>query len=140
MFIAPQIRNLYYNKTNKLRRAVMDKIFIKNLRVIGILGVHPYEQRKPQRIRVNVEVTTDITEAAKNDAIKQTIDYSMLTHHIIDFMEANRFFTIEALIEALAQEILKFDRVDEVKLRIEKPNAVPEAESVGVEISRKKNA
>jgi dihydroneopterin aldolase len=116
----------------------MDKIFIKNLRVIGILGVHPYEQRKPQRIRVNVEVTTDIAEAAKNDDVKQTIDYSMLSKHIMKYMDINRFFTIEALIEALAQEILKFDRVEAVKLSIEKPNAVPEAESVGVEISRQK--
>lgn len=116
----------------------MEKIFIKNLRVIGILGVHSYEQRKPQRIRVNVEVTTDIAEAAKNDALKQTVDYSTLTHHIIDFIDANHFFTIEALIEALAQEILKFDGVEAVKLSIEKPNAVPEAESVGVEITRKK--
>jgi len=116
----------------------MDKIFIKNLRVIGILGVHPYEQRKPQRIRVNVEVTTDIAEAAKYDDVKQTIDYSMLSKHILKYMDTNRFFTIEALIEALAQEILKFDRVEAVKLSIEKPNAVPEAESVGVEISRQK--
>ncbi len=118
----------------------MDKIFINNLRVIGILGIHPYEQRKPQRIRVNVEVTTDIVEAAKTDDVKQTVDYSMLTKHITHFMEANRFFTIEALIEALAQEILKFDRVEAVTLRIEKPNAVPEAESVGVEITRKKQS
>ena len=118
----------------------MDKIFINNLRVIGILGVHPYEQRKPQRIRVNAEVTTDIAEASKNDDVKKTVDYSTLTHHIIDFMDANRFFTIEALIEALAQEILKFDRVQAVKLSIEKPNAVPEAESVGVEITRENQA
>jgi len=117
----------------------MDKIFIKNLRVIGILGVNPYEQRKPQRIRISLEVTTDISEAAKNDDVKQTIDYSTLSHHINDYIDTNRFFTIEALIEALAQEILKFDRVNAVKLRIEKPNAVPEAESVGVEISRKKS-
>jgi len=116
----------------------MDTIFIKNLRVIGILGVNPYEQRKPQRIRVSLEVTTDISDAAKNDDVKQTIDYSTLSHHVIDFIDANRFFTIEALIEALAQEILEFDHVQAVKLRIEKPNAVPEAESVGVEISRQK--
>lgn len=116
----------------------MDKIFIKNLRVIGILGVNPYEQRKPQRIRVNVEVTTNIAEAAKEDDVRRTINYSSVTKHITQFIDANRFFTIEALIEALAQEILKFDRVEAVTLSIEKPNAVPEAESVGVEITRKK--
>ena len=116
----------------------MDKIFIDNLIVFGILGIHPHEQRKKQVIRVSVEVTTDISEAAENDDVKKTIDYSALSEDIINFIEESSFGTIEALIVALAERILeKFD-IESIWLRIEKPSAVPQADSVGVEIERQK--
>jgi dihydroneopterin aldolase len=116
----------------------MDKIFIDNLIVFGILGIHPHEQRKKQLIRISVEVTADITEAAKNDNVHKTIDYSALSEDIIQFVDDSSYGTIEALIEALAERILgKFD-VESIWLRIEKPSAVPQADSVGVEIERYK--
>lgn len=116
----------------------MDKVFIKNLRVYGILGIHPHEQRTPQEIRVSVAVTTDITKAAGNDDIRQSVNYSTLSKDVIKFIEDSNYLTIEALIEALAAEILTHERVTSVWLRIEKPNAVPKADSVGVEITRTK--
>ena len=117
----------------------MDKIFIKNLQVYGILGIHPREQRTPQKIRVSVEVSTDISEAAENDDVLKSVDYSVLSQEIIRFIDASHFLTIEALIEAMAENILENDLVSSVWIRIEKPNAVSEAESVGVEITRGKN-
>lgn len=116
----------------------MDNIFIKNLKVFGILGVYPHEMRKKQEIRVSVNVTADISEAAKTDDLKKTIDYSTLSEDIIQFIDASNFGTIEALIEALAEKILKNYEVNSVWLRIEKPIAVPQADSVGVEITRSK--
>ncbi|MDY6847003.1 MAG: dihydroneopterin aldolase [Chloroflexota bacterium] len=116
----------------------MDKIFIKNLKVFGILGVHPYEQRKKQEIRVSVEVTADITEAAKGDNVKKTIDYAALSDDIIQFIDDSNFGTIESLITALAERVLDNYKVNSIWLKIEKPNAVPQADSVGVEITRSK--
>jgi len=116
----------------------MDKVFVKNLQVYGILGIHPHEQRTPQRIQISLKVDTEILNAAQADDIRQTVNYSTLTKMIVDFVEEGHFLTIEALIEKLAEEILKNEKINNVWLRIEKPNAVPRAESVGVEISRGK--
>jgi len=116
----------------------MDKIFIHNLHVEGILGVHPYEQNTPRPILISTVITTDITQAAEDDDILKTISYSTLSKDISKFVKATHYFTIEALIEALAKDILKKDRVEEVWLRIEKPGAVADAEAVGIEITRHK--
>lgn len=116
----------------------MDTIFINNLETYGILGIHPHEQRKPQPIRVSVRIDANISLASGKDDIHQTINYSTLAKMIINFIDASHYFTIEALIEALAGEILSDERIPQVWLRIEKPNAVPNAESVGVEITRSK--
>jgi 7,8-dihydroneopterin aldolase/epimerase/oxygenase len=118
----------------------MDKVFIKNLQVMGILGIHAHEQRTPQPIRISASATTDIKAAAQTDDIKQTVNYSTLAKRIIAFVDANTSLTIEALIESLAAEILTDERIHTIWLRIEKPKAVPSAETVGVEITRSRQA
>ena len=117
----------------------MDKIFIKNLQVYGILGIHLREQQLPQLIQISVCAKTDIKSAAINDDIQQTIDYSSLVKQIIQFIDISRYRTIEALIEALSSEILSDKRIASLWLRIEKPNAVQNTETVGVEITRDNN-
>jgi len=114
----------------------MDKVFINNLKVHGILGIHAHEQRTIREIRISAVATTDINQAAQNDDIQQTINYSTLAKHITQFVEDNPCLTIEALIESLAKQILKDERIDSIWLRVEKPNAVPQADTVGVEITR----
>lgn len=114
----------------------MDKIFINKLQVYGYLGIHLQEQQIPQLIQISLSTTTDIRNAAMNDDIRQTINYSTLAKKIKHFISVSHFRTIEGLIEALAAEILKDSRISSLWVRIEKPNAVPNSESVGVEITR----
>ena len=118
----------------------MDKVFINNLQVFGILGIHEHEQLTPQEIRISASASTDIRASASADDIEQTVNYSTLAKRIIRYIEAHPCLTIEALIEALAAEILRDERITSIWLRVEKPNAVPQAESVGVEITRSRQA
>ena len=114
----------------------MDKVFIDNLKVFGILGIHPHEQRAPQEIRISLAASTDISKAAINDDITQSVNYSTLAKDIIRFVKDSHYLTIEALIEALAGELMKNKSIEHLWLRVEKPDAVPQAQSVGVEINR----
>lgn len=118
----------------------MDKVFIRNLKVFGILGIHEHEQRTPREIRISAAATTDIRAAALSDDIEQTINYSTLAKRITRFIQANPCLTIEALIEALAADILTDERISAIWLRVEKPDAVPQAESVGVEVTRSRTS
>ena len=114
----------------------MDIIFIDNLKVYGILGIHEREQRNPQLIQISLRAEVDIQNAAVNDDIRQTVNYSTLAIKVMRFISENRFLTIEALIETLAMTILENKRITSLWLRVEKPHAVPDAQSVGVEINR----
>jgi dihydroneopterin aldolase len=116
----------------------MDKIFIRKLKTVGILGIHPHEQTTPREILVSVTLSTDMTQAAMNDDIDATVNYAILAKSLQEFIETHNFLTIEALAEALAGLILEDRKVQEVWLRVEKPGAVPDAEMVGVEITRRR--
>lgn len=114
----------------------MDKIFIRNLEVSGILGIHKHEQQTPQTIIVNVVVTADISSAAANDDIHQTVNYSTMAKMIAKTIRESHFLTVEALITTLADQILEDQRIKELWISVEKPDALGNADSVGVEISR----
>ena len=117
----------------------MDKIIIKNLKTEGILGIHQREQEIPQPIQINVMMSVDTSKAAAEDDIHQTVNYSTIAKQIIQTVQSTHFYTVEALISALADLVLENDMVKKVWLRVEKTEAVTAAESVGVEITRKRS-
>lgn len=122
----------------------MDKIFIRDLRVRGILGVNDWEREQPREILINVELFTDTRRAAQSDDLADCVDYSLMAQKIRALVApqtagaggAGRF-TVEALAEDIASLCLSQPKVQKVAVRVEKPGAVEGAESVGVEIVRK---
>jgi FolB domain-containing protein len=114
----------------------MDKILIRDLLVYGIIGIHPHERESPQKILVNVTAYTDTQRAAQTDHIEDCVDYDRLAEKLKSHVELAKRFTVEALAQDLASICLKENGVEKVIIRVEKPNAVPSAQSVGVEVER----
>ena len=114
----------------------MDKIIITDLRAHGIIGIHPHEREMPQEILINVTVYTDTRRAAQTDDISDCIDYDALANKIKSHAESSARKTIEALVNDLAKICLQEQNVQRVVLKVEKPNALSSAQSVGVEIDR----
>jgi FolB domain-containing protein len=117
----------------------MDKVFIKNLRIQCILGVYDWERETPREVIVNVELGTDTGPASRSDNLADCVDYDQLSQQIRALAERARRLTVEALAEDIANLCLSISQVREAMVRVEKPGAVMGADSVGVEIIRKKN-
>ena len=114
----------------------MDKILIQNLRVLGILGVNDRERTTLREIIINAMLFTETRRAALSDDIADCIDYSQLVKEIRALVEEARRFTVEALAEDIANLCLSRPMVRKVTVRVEKPGAIADTESVGVEIER----
>ena len=114
----------------------MDKTFIKDLLVRGIIGVNDWEREKPQDILINITAFTDTGRAAETDALADCVDYSMLAKKVQGHAESSGRFTVEALANDLAKLCLEEKEIKKVIVRVEKPGAVQFAKSVGVEIER----
>jgi len=114
----------------------MDKIIIKDLRAHGILGVYPRERQAPQDMLINITVYADTSRAAQSDDIADCVDYDALAKKVKAHAESAARLTVEALANDIAGLCLQDQRVTKVCVRVEKPNAVPEAASVGVEVER----
>lgn len=114
----------------------MDTVFIHDLKIQAILGIHPHERLHPQEIIVNISISTDSRQAAKTDRIDACVDYEILSKNIIKLVKEAERNTVEALAEDIATLCLKEPGVMGVKVRVEKPEALQDAKSAGVEINR----
>jgi FolB domain-containing protein len=113
-----------------------DKILIKNLHIRAILGVLERERIEPQDVIVSITACTAPRPTSTQDDITGCVDYAELANAIRALVEGARRFTVEALADDIASLCLSRPGVRKVTVRVEKPAAVPEAESVGVEIER----
>lgn len=114
----------------------MDRIFIKNLRARGVIGVSDREREKPQDILISVTVLTDTRRAGETDQIDDSVDYRALSKKLQAHAEVAARYTVEALANDLARLCLEDPRVERAIVRVEKPGAVRFSETVGVEVER----
>lgn len=117
----------------------MDKVFIKDLVVRGIIGVNDWERKKAQEILINVTVFTDTGKAGETDDIKDCVDYSVLAKKMQAHAESVARLTVEALANDLAKICLEHKGVKKAIVRVEKPGAVRFSRSVGVEVERNRD-
>ncbi len=116
----------------------MDKVFIKDLLVRGIIGINDWERREPQDILINIVLFTDTRRAAVSDRIEDCVNYRTVAKKVQAHAERAERWTVEALANDLARLCLEEPGVQRVIVRVEKPGAVRFAASVGVEIERER--
>jgi dihydroneopterin aldolase len=116
----------------------MDKIFLKNLRLKTRIGIFAWEKQIDQIINIDLEIGTDIKKAAETDDVQYSLDYKTLSKKIIDYVENNKHDLVEALIENIANMVLKEFKVEYITISIGKPGAIRGSQDVGITITRKK--
>ncbi len=114
----------------------MDKIFIKDLLVRGVIGITDWERRLPQDILINIALLGDFRKAGQSDKIEDCVNYSFVAKKVFAHTEAAQRYTVESLASDIAIICLEEKGVERVCVRVEKPGAVRFAQSVGVEIER----
>ena len=114
----------------------MDKIIISNLRAHGIIGVYEHERITPQSMLINITLYTDTRNAAQSDDLADCINYDELSKMVRQHAETAQRLTVEALAEDIAKLCLKEAGAKEVRIRVEKPDALDYVDQVGVEIKR----
>lgn len=116
-----------------------DRILIRDLLVRGILGVLPEERTQKQDILINVIMYYDLREAATTGNLSHSVDYAAVVRRIVERVAEGEDFLAETLAHDLARLIVTEFGPERVVVRVEKPNAIPTAQAVGVEIERTAN-
>ena len=111
-------------------------VFVKDLSMLALIGIHDAEKIKPQRIVVNIDLSVQETEGPMPDDISHVVSYEIIVKKCEAIVAEGHVNLVETLAEKFADACLKDRRVAAARVRIEKPDIIPNARSVGVEIER----
>lgn len=132
--------------TNPLTERTIDpltrdvrRVFVRDLVLPARIGIYPQEKDAPQNVRVNLELEVDDVPPAA-DRIDSVVSYEPLVKAARDILSAGHIALLETLAERLFDVCFADPRVNLARIRIEKLDAFPEVDSVGIEIERARPA
>ncbi len=114
----------------------MDIIYIRDLRIDTIIGIYDWERRMKQTIVLDIEMATNIREAANSDNIGDTLNYKDVAKRLFNFVGESEFELVETLAERITELILTEFNTPWVKLTLNKKGALRGVRDVGVIIER----
>ena len=100
-----------------------DRISLTGITAFGYHGVFDAERRQGQKFVVDVSCLIDLSSAASNDDLADTIDYGALAEAIVADVERDPLNLIEALADRIALTCLRYDAVQCVEVTVHKPQA-----------------
>ena len=121
-------------KPIKDKSSIKRTVFIKDFIIEEIIGIHKHEKIKKQKIKFNIVLDVDQNSLPDEKDIKSIVDYEKITNKLENLAKIKKYNFLESLAEDSFKEIFEDKRINSVTIKIEKPEAIKNAESVGVEI------
>jgi len=123
------------NKKSSIRRTV----FIKDFIIQEIIGIHEHEKTKKQKIKFNIVVNVNQNTVPDEKDIKSIVDYEKITNKLENLVKNKKYNFLESLAEDSFKEIFEDKRINSVKIKIEKPDAIKNADAVGIEVCKNRS-
>jgi dihydroneopterin aldolase len=120
----------------KLLGRALRLVFVRDLEIVASVGVFEHEKRYEQRVLVSAELLVRDDYDGVSDRVEHVLDYGKLVDGIALLVQSEHVNLIETLAERIAAHCLIDQRVESVRVRIEKPDVLPSVRSVGIEIER----
>ncbi len=114
----------------------MDKVYLKDLEIEAVIGIHPWEREVRQTLLLQLELSTDTAAVAAAGDIAAAVDYSAVADRLTSLVQQGCYELLETLAEDAAAMLFKEFGVQWLRLQVGKPGAVASAREVGVAIER----
>jgi 7,8-dihydroneopterin aldolase/epimerase/oxygenase len=115
-----------------------DRILISGLRELGVHGVLPEEQLRPQPFEIDIELIVDLSTPGTTDELDDTVDYSAVCEAVSRVVSSEKYRLLERLAARIAEVCCADPRVQGVVVNVRKlhPPVRAMLDSVGVRIER----
>ena len=115
-----------------------DVLELRGLRALGVHGVLPEEQSRPQPFEIDLDIEADLSRAGASDDLADTLDYGAISEMVAKVVTGEHFALLERLAERIAEVVLGDGRVEAVIVSVRKlrPPVPVELSTAGVRIRR----
>jgi 7,8-dihydroneopterin aldolase/epimerase/oxygenase len=112
------------------------KISLTNYSLPVSIGIHNWEKKQLQKLRFDLDLWVDVSEAMISDELSQTIDYTEIADLIKEISAKKHYSLIEHLayqiLDSFSSQLYLYRAV----LKITKPQVVEQLESVSFEVEK----
>ena len=129
---------LSINKKQKHNFSYKKKIIVRDLLLNIVIGYYRSEKIKKQNVKFNIELDYTDQRNHNNKDIKSIVDYGRIVKTIKNLTKNKHYNFLENLAEDIFDELFKDNRINKIKTKIEKLDAIRETTSVGIEITKKR--
>jgi dihydroneopterin aldolase len=98
----------------------VDRIVLRGIRSLGVHGVLPEEQARPQPFEIDVELAVDTRAAGESDALDDTVDYAAVCEAVGRVVTSERHHLLERLATRIADVCMSDVRVQGVAVEVRK--------------------
>ena len=130
-----KIVELKSNENNTVKRTILIKDFFIN----EIIGIHEHEKINKQKIIFNIVIDVNKNTLPDENSLSSVVDYENITNKIENLVKNKKYNFLESLAEDSFKEIFVDKRINSIKIKIEKPDAITNAKSVGVEVFKSRS-
>ena len=120
-----------------------DRIFVTGLLIHAHHGVMEHEEKVGQRFVLDLELSIDLSDAARSDKLADTVSYGAIIETATNAFTAKSYRLVEAAAGTVADAVLSaFPAVIDVRVTVRKPHAPIAAifGDVGVSLIRSRRA
>ena len=121
-------------KSKKNKTTVKRTVLIKDFLINEIIGIHKHEKNNKQKIIFNIIINVNQNTLPNDNDLSSIVDYEKITNKLQNLTKNKNYNFLESLAEDSFKEIFEDIRIESVKIKIEKPDAIVNANSVGVEV------
>ena len=121
-------------KLQKDKNTTKRTVLIKDFFINEIIGIHEHEKINKQKIVFNIIITVNQDTLPDENNLSSIVDYEKITNKLKNLAKNKKYNFLESLAEDSFKEIFEDKRINSVKIKIEKPDAISNAKSVGVEV------
>ncbi len=111
-------------------------IFLNDYLIQASIGVYEYEKEITQPLRINIIAKVKNPKNINDDNLQSVVCYNQISKKIKNIIKSGHTILLEKLAEKIFQECFKNKRIETMKIRLEKLDAIQDAESAGIEIER----
>ena len=126
-------------KSKKNKNTIKRTVLIKDFIIYEIIGIHKHEKVNKQKIIFNIVINVNQNIIPDENNLSSIVDYEKITNKLKNLVKSKKYNFLESLAEDSFREIFEDRRINSVKIKIEKPNAITNANSVGVEVFKSRN-
>ena len=126
-------------KSRKNKNTIKRTVLIKDFIIYEIIGIHKNEKINKQKIIFNIVIDVNQNICPDESDLSSIVDYEKITNKLKRLAKNKKYNFLESLAEDSFNEIFLDKRINSVKIKIEKPEAIVSAQSVGVEIFKSRS-